>query len=139
VSPAKPRDSAGYSGRPLAQKLGIKPEATVALLDAPDGVEGLLEPLPGGVEVRRRNRGRRDTTIWFVTSRRAFERRFDAVARAVAEGTLWIAWPKRSSGVESDVTEDVVRDVALPRGMVDSKVCAIDEIWSGLRLTQRRT
>jgi hypothetical protein len=139
VSPAKPRDSAGYSGRPLAQKLGIGPEATVVLVDAPAGVEGLLEPLPGGVAVCRGNRGRREITIWFATSRRTFERRFDAVARAVAEGTLWIAWPKRSSGVESDITEDVVRAVALPRGMVDSKVCAIDETWSGLRLTRRRT
>ena len=139
MSHAKSPDRAGYSGRPLAGKLGIKPEATVVLVDAPAGVEDLLEPLPGGVAVRRGNRGRRDLTIWFVTSRRLFERRFDPVARAVAEGTLWIAWPKRSSGVETDITEDTIRDVALPRGLVDSKVCAIDETWSGLRLTKRRT
>jgi hypothetical protein len=139
VSPAKSRHSAGYSGRSPAQKLGIKPEGTVVLVDAPAGAAGLLEPLPGGVEVRRGNRGRRDITIWFVTSRRLFERRFDAVAGAVAEGTLWMAWPKRSSGVETDITEDTIREVALPRGLVDSKVCAIDETWSGLRLTRRRT
>ena len=139
MSPANPRDNAGYSGRPLTQKLGIKPETAVVLVDAPAAVEGLLEPLPGGVAVRRGNRGRRNVTLWFVISRRPFERRFDTVAGAVAEGTLWIAWPKRSSGVQTDITEDVVRDVALPRGMVDSKVCAIDETWSGLRLTRRRS
>ena len=139
MSAAEPRDAAGYSGRPLAQKLGIKPEATVVLVDAPAGAEALLEPLPAGVDLRLGNRGRRETTIWFVASRAAFERRFDTVARAVGEGTLWMAWPKRSSGVRSDLTEDAIRDVALPRGMVDSKVCAIDETWSGLRLTRRRT
>jgi hypothetical protein len=138
VSAAKPRDTAGYSGRPLAGKLGVKREATLVLVDAPEGFETLLEPLPGGVEVRRGNRGRREMTIWFVTSRAAFERRFDAVAGAVGEGTLWMSWPKRSSGVETDITEDTIREVALPRGLVDSKVCAIDETWSGLRLTRRR-
>jgi hypothetical protein len=139
VGAVKPGDTVGYSGRPLAQTLGIKPEATIVLVDAPDGIERLLEPLPGGVEVRRGNRGRREMTIWFVTSRRQLERRFDSVARAVAEGILWMSWPKGSSGVATDMTEDAIREVALPRGMVDSKVCAIDEIWSGLRLTRRRS
>jgi len=139
VTPAKAGRAAGYSGRPLAQKLGIKPETTVVLVAAPDGIEGLLEPLPDGVAVRRGNRGRRDATIWFVTSRREFERRFDAIAAVVGDGTLWMAWPKGSSAVETDVTEDAIREVALPRGLVDSKVCAIDETWSGLRLTRRRT
>jgi hypothetical protein len=89
--------------------------------------------------VRRGNRGRRETTIWFVTSRREFEHRFAAIAGAVGEGTLWMAWPRGSSGVETDMTEDSIREVALPRGLVDSKVCAIDETWSGLRLTKRRS
>jgi hypothetical protein len=139
VSAKETGAGAGYSGRPLAQKLGVKPETTVVLVAAPDMIEGLLEPLPDGVAVRRGNRGRRETTIWFVTSRREFERRFDAVAEAVGEGTLWMSWPKGSSGVETDMTEDAIREVALPRGLVDSKVCAIDETWSGLRLTRRRT
>ena len=130
---------AGYSGRPPAQKLGIKPEAAVVLVDAPQSIETLLEPLPDGVELRRGNRGRREMTIWFMTSRRDFERRFEAVARAVGEGTLWICWPKGSSGVDTDISEDAIREVALPRGMVDSKVCAIDQTWSGLRLTRRRS
>ncbi|HEX9968080.1 MAG TPA: DUF3052 domain-containing protein, partial [Solirubrobacterales bacterium] len=98
-----------------------------------------LEPLPEGVAVRRGNRGRREMTLWFVTERATFERRLDSVAEAVGEGTLWMAWPKRSSGVETDITEDTIRDVVLPRGLVDTKVCAIDETWSGLRLTRRRS
>jgi len=130
--------SAGYSGKPLAQKLGVKPDSRLVLVDAPDGIEKTLEPLPGGVTIRRGNRGNREMTIWFVTARSEFERRFGAVADAVAEGTLWMAWPKRSSGVETDLTEDTIREVALPAGLVDSKVCAIDETWSGLRLTRRR-
>ena len=121
------------------QKLGIKPEAVVVLVGAPEDFETTLGDLPGGATLRRGNRGRRDTTIWFVTSRREFERRFDAVAKAVGEGTLWMAWPKRSSGVETDLVEDSIRDVALPAGLVDTKVCAIDDTWSGLRLTRRRS
>ena len=131
--------AAGYSGKPLPEKLGIRRGSTLVLIAAPDGAERLLEPLPADVRLRRGNRGRRETTIWFVTSRRDFERRFEAVAAAVGEGALWMAWPKRSSGVETDLTEDSIREVALPAGMVDSKVCAIDETWSGLRLTRRRS
>jgi hypothetical protein len=131
--------SAGYSGKSLVEKLGVKPDSTLVLIGAPDGAERLLEPLPSGVTLRYGSRGHREMTIWFVTSRRELERRFDAVAKAVATGTLWMAWPKRSSGVETDLSEDVIRDVALAAGMVDTKVCAIDETWSGLRLTQRRS
>lgn len=131
--------SAGYSGKPLVEKLGVKPDSTLVLIGAPDGAGRLLEPLPSRVTLRHGNRGHREMTIWFVTSRRELERRFDAVAKAVAVGILWMAWPKRSSGVETDLTEDVIRDVALAAGMVDTKVCAIDETWSGLRLTQRRS
>jgi hypothetical protein len=131
--------AAGYSGKPLVEKLGVKPDSTLVLIGAPDGAERLLEPLPAGVALRHGNRGRRGMTIWFVTSRRELERRFGTVADAVAEGTLWMAWPKRSSGIDTDLTEDVIRDVALAAGMVDTKVCGIDETWSGLRLTRRRS
>lgn len=131
--------SAGYSGKPLVAKLGVKPDSTVVLIGAPAGVERLLEPLPPGARLRHGNRGRREMTIWFTTSRRELQRRFAAVEAAVAEGTLWMAWPKRSSGVDTDLTEDAIRDVALAAGMVDTKVCAIDETWSGLRLTRRRS
>lgn len=129
---------AGYSHRALVQKLGVKPGSRLVLVGAPDGIEELLDPLPEAVTLRRGNRGARETTLWFVTSHRELSRRFEKVAAAVGEGTLWMAWPKRSSGVETDLTEDMIREVALPRGMVDSKVCAIDETWSGLRLTRRR-
>lgn len=132
-------DSDPRSGRPLSQKLGIKEGTTVVLLDGPEGIEAMLAPLPDGVTIRRGNRGRREMTIWFVTARRDLERRFDAVAGAVGEGMLWMAWPKGSSAIETDLTENVVRDVALAVGMVDTKVCAIDETWSGLRLTRRRS
>lgn len=139
MAAARGQTSAGYSGKPLAQKLGVKPASTLVLIDAPEGIEALLAPLPEEVELRRGNRGRREMTIWFITARSAFARRFETVARAVGEGTLWMAWPKRSSGVKTDVTEDVIREVALPGGLVDTKVCAIDDTWSGLRLTRRRS
>jgi hypothetical protein len=122
----------------LVQKLGVKPGMVVALIDSPEEIGETLAPVPDGVALRAGNRGQRQMTLWFTTSRRAFERRFDAVAGAVGEGTLWVAWPKRSSGVETDMTEDVIRDVCLPAGLVDGKVCAIDATWSGLRLTRRR-
>jgi hypothetical protein len=131
--------SVGYSGKPLASKLGVKPGSTLVLIDPPEGIDKTLAPLPDGVTVRRGNRGKREMTIWFVTRHSAFERRFAAVANVVGEEILWMAWPKRSSGVDTDITEDTIRDVALPAGWVDSKVCAIDETWSGLRLTLRRT
>ncbi len=136
---ARLKPQAGYSGRPLTQKLGIKPGATIVLIDAPEDFAQTLGPLPEAVTLRRGNRGRREMTIWFTTSRRRFTQRFDPVARAVGEGTLWMAWPKGSSGVETDLNEDAIRDLALVKGMVDSKVCAIDATWSGLRLTRRRT
>jgi hypothetical protein len=132
-------DSGPRSGRPLAEKLGVKEGMTIAAIDAPAGIERTLAPLPPGVTLRSGNRGRREMTLWFVTSRAAFERRLPAVARAVGEGTLWMAWPKRSSGVETDLSEDAIREVVLPAGLVDTKVCAIDDTWSGLRLTRRRS
>jgi hypothetical protein len=140
ADPLVPEPASGpRSGRSLAEKLGVKEGTAIALLDAPPGFERTLAPLPAGASVRRGNRGQRQMTIWFVTSRRQLERRFAAVAAAVAEGTLWMAWPKRSSGVETDLSEDALREVALPAGMVDTKVCAIDDTWSGLRLTRRRS
>jgi hypothetical protein len=131
--------STGYSGKPLIEKLGVKPDSTLVLIDAPDGAERLLAPLPPGTTLRRGNRGKRETTVWFATSRHVYGRRLASVAKSVGEGTLWMAWPKRSSGVDTDMTEDVIRDLALDIGLVDTKVCAIDETWSGLRLTRRRS
>jgi hypothetical protein len=131
--------TAGYSGTPLRRKLGIKEGATVVLVSAPDGFEKTLGALPDDVTLRRGNRGAREITIFFTTSRADLERRFLQLARAVGEGTLWVAWPKQSSPIAADLNEDGIRDVALPRGLVDTKVCAIDADWSGLRLTRRRS
>jgi hypothetical protein len=129
---------AGYSGTPLPRKLGIKEGHRVGLLDAPDGFDRTLGELPDGAETRTSARGSLDVVVFFTASRSAFSRRFDSLARAIfPDGGLWIAWPKRASGLETDLTEDVVREIALARGLVDNKVCAIDETWSGLRLVYR--
>ncbi len=130
---------AGYSGTPLPKKLGIREEHSIALLDAPDGFADTLGPLPDGVLVRRSARGRNDVIVSFHTTRAGFEKRLPVAMRALdVAGGLWIAWPKRASGVPTDMTEDVVRAVGLPTGMVDNKVCAIDDTWSGLRLVLRK-
>ena len=130
--------TAGYSGTPLAKKLGIKDGHAVALLGAPDGFEATLEPLPDGVIFRRRAQGTNDVVVAFFTERAAFEGRLDAILRALdVDGGLWVAWPKKASKVPTDITEDTVREVCLPLGLVDNKVCAIDDVWSGLRVVWR--
>ena len=131
--------TAGYSGTPLAKKLGFKPGFTAAYIGAPDGFDALLGELPGDVVVRKQLRGPLDLIVCFVTARRDLEKRLPKLRPALApNGMLWIAWPKRASGVQTDMTEDVVREVALPTGLVDTKVAAIDETWSGLRLVIRK-
>jgi hypothetical protein len=127
---------AGYSGTPLPKKLGIKPGHRLALLGAPDGFE--LE-LPEDVSVRRRAGGKVDVILTFHTERAELEQRLPAL-RAMMEPAagLWIAWPKRASKLPTDITEDVLREIALPTGLVDNKVCAVDETWSGLRLVIRK-
>jgi hypothetical protein len=130
--------SAGYSGTPLPRKLGIKPGARLGLIGAPDGFDQTLGELPPDVGVRRRLQGPLDVIVAFHRSREEFERRLPALARALdPAGGLWIAWPKRSSGVPTDLTENVIRELALAGKLVDNKVCAIDEVWSGLRLVVR--
>jgi hypothetical protein len=128
---------AGYSGTPLAIKLGIKEGHRLAFPGAPDGFRGLLE-LPDGVTVKSRASGPLDVIVFFTKSRAELERRLPALRRAMDPAAgLWIAWPKRSSGVETDMTEDVARDLGYANRLVDNKVCAIDETWSGLRLVIR--
>jgi hypothetical protein len=123
---------------PLPKKLGIKPESRLALVGAPHGFGETLGQLPERVEVRSRARGPLDVIVFFTTSAAELRRRFDKLAQALdPAGALWVAWPKKSSGVATDLTEDGVREVALPKGLVDNKVCAIDETWSGLRLVIR--
>jgi hypothetical protein len=126
---------AGYSGTPLPQKLGVKPGARVALVDAP---RGFALELPLEAKLVDGKAREVDVIVWFVTARAAFAKKLASVsARLQPAGGLWIAWPKKTSGVATDMTENVVREVALPTGLVDNKVCAIDDTWSGLRLVVR--
>ena len=130
---------AGYSGTPLARKLGIAEGAAIAVLNAPPGYLDGTIVLPADVAVRTDIRGRVDLIHLFTTSRAELARRIDALGRAIhPAGTLWVSWPKRASRVETDLTEDVIREVALPVGLVDVKVAAIDDTWSGLKLVWRR-
>ncbi|MEA2229885.1 MAG: hypothetical protein QOF04_3515 [Solirubrobacteraceae bacterium] len=139
MSAAGATPGAGYSGTPLQKKLGFKAGFAAAYVNAPDGFDELLGALPDGVAVRARLRGPLDLIVCFVTERRELERRLAALRGALAPaGMLWIAWPKRASGVPTDMTENVVREVALPTGLVDTKVAAIDDTWSGLRLVIRK-
>ncbi len=129
----------GYSGTPLVRKLGIKPDARLGLIAAPEGFDATLGELPPGVRVRRRLGAQPfDVVVAFFKDRAGLEARLPALAAALdPAGGLWIAWPKRASGVATDLTDDVVRTLGLATGLVDNKVCAIDPVWSGLRLVYR--
>ena len=130
--------TAGYSGTPLPSKLGIKPGMRVAWPGAPEHFAALLGDL-SSVIVLTRPGASMDVVVLFATRRGVLERRLPALVEAIRPaGATWVAWPKRSSSVATDITEDVVRDVALPIGLVDTKVCAIDETWSGLKLVIRK-
>jgi len=133
-----PDTLAGYSHRSLVEKLGIPPGARIAILNAPRGYRAALGKLPVGVRVTAAARGQIPFIHFFATSRKALEANFGALVRTLTpDGALWISWPKKASGVLTDMTEDVVRAVALPTGLVDVKVAAIDEVWSGLKLVRR--
>lgn len=132
---------AGYSGTPLPAKLGIKPDMRVALLHAPDGIESTLGPLPDGVSIQHRVRRnqRVDLIVAFVTEREHLARNIGwLVSTLPPDGAFWVAWPKKASKMNTDMTDHAVRDVALPMGWVDVKVCAIDATWSGLKLVLRK-
>ena len=129
---------AGYSKRSLADKLGIQPGMRLALLAAPAGYDETLGSLPPGVVVARAARGRFDLVQLFLHRASDLDRRLPALREAIAPaGAIWASWPKKASGVATDVTEDLVRERALANGLVDVKVCAVDEIWSGLKLVIR--
>ena len=124
---------AGYSGTPLLKKLGVKDAGRVLLVNAPKDLPEELKPLAKGV------RGEVDLAILFVKSLAEFNRDWSAVSsRIVPDGALWVAWPKKASGVVTDLTENVIRDFALRTEFVDVKVCAIDDTWSGLKLVIRK-
>ena len=128
---------AGYSGTPLVKKLGIAAGARMALVNAPRGFAQELGKLPAGV--KKAADGELDFVLLFAKDSAEMKKHLNGLARHLEPaGMLWVAWPKKASGVATDLTENVVRDVALLMGLVDVKVCAIDEIWSGLKLVVRK-
>lgn len=130
---------AGYSGTPLAKKLGIKDGSVVALVDAPAGFMAELEPIPLAVRFIEVGSEAADVVVAFHTVRAVLAERWKGLGAAIQPaGGLWIAWPKKASKVPTDITEDVLREIGLPTGLVDNKVCAINETWSGLRFAWRK-
>ncbi|HEY6726340.1 MAG TPA: DUF3052 family protein [Polyangiaceae bacterium] len=130
---------AGYSGTPLAKKLGIEAEARVLARNAPRDYLSWLDPLPTGATVSARVRGTVDIVHLFVTKRSDLARQLgDSIERIAPDGAIWVSWPKKAAKVATDITEDTVRELALPLGLVDVKVCAVSEIWSGLKLVIRK-
>ncbi len=130
----------GYSGTPLVRKLGFRPEMSVVLLHAPPNLTDLLAELPKGVKLGRRLTPHADVVMIFVQYARDLSPKVLALKAAVApDGMVWVAWPKQASKVPTDLTENVIREIVLPTGLVDVKVCAIDETWSGLKVVIRKT
>ena len=127
---------AGYSGTPLVKKLGIKQNFNIAFVNAPVGFTRLLD-LPSGVKLSSRSQ-QKDFILFFTRSKRELETKFSLYSGQLnASGMLWISWPKKASGVATDLSENIVRDIGLANGMVDVKVCAIDDVWSGLKFVFR--
>ena len=130
---------AGYSGTPLFKKLGITEDSKVWLIGAPRGFESLLVGKPAGASVSRRSRIGVDMALCFATRAGDLRAKVERAREVIPpDGAIWTAWPKRASKVPTDITEDVLRDLFLPTGLVDIKVCAIDETWSGLKFVTRR-
>jgi CheY-like chemotaxis protein len=129
---------AGYSGTPLPKKLGIKPSSRVLLAGAPGGFRGTLGALPEGVRLMERYRAAPDLILWFVRSREELERAVDKWAARVGKGGIWIIWQKKSSGIQSGLTQAIVRRAGLDAGLVDYKIASLDETWSGLRFSVRK-
>ncbi|HEX5687041.1 MAG TPA: DUF3052 family protein [Ideonella sp.] len=139
ASPAKATGAAGYSGTPLSRKLGLQPGMVVHVANEPQGYRDWLAPLPAGLRFAPRLGA--DTTLvhLFVDDKRDLAETLRRCREQLAaDATVWVSWPKKSSKVPTDVTEDVVREVALPLGWVDVKVCAVSEVWSGLKLVVRK-
>ena len=130
---------AGYSRTPLTKKLGIKPGCRLYVKDPPKGYKKLISPLPVGVRFVPHLATGMDLIHLFISSRARLASALPALMKKMkADGALWVSWPKKASSVATDVTEDLIRQVALPLGLVDVKVCAVDETWSGLKLVIRK-
>jgi hypothetical protein len=129
----------GYLGTPLAKKLGYKPSSRAVLIEAPKDYLALVEPLPEAVEFERIATSKTDLVHVFVAERANLAKALGALRKKVKpEAAVWVSWPKKSAKVATDITEDVIRQVALPLGFVDIKVCAVSEVWSGLKLVVRK-
>lgn len=130
---------AGYSGTPLAKKLGIKEGGSVVVLGAPDGYRDFLAPLPDGVAFGSRVMASTDIVHLFVTQSEELAGQLAVLRHAIrSDAAVWVSWPKKASKVPTDVTEETIREVALPLGFVDVKVCAVTAVWSGLKLVIRK-
>jgi hypothetical protein len=130
---------AGYSGTPLARKLGIKDGSRIFLLNAPGNYLQLVAPLPAGVQVAHQITSHTDIVHIFSTKKEELSQALrTSLQKMRPDGMIWLSWPKKSSKVPTDITEDTIREVALPLGLVDIKVCAVDDVWSGLKLVIRK-
>ena len=128
-----------YTDKPLAGKLGLKPDSSLALVEAPEGFERLLGALPKGATLRRGLRGRADLVLWFVRSEKELRRALPKWKRAAESGArIWVAWPKKTSPLAADLTQDLVRTTPHAHGLVDFKICAIDADWSGMCFAKRK-
>ncbi len=130
---------AGYSGTPLAKKLGIKSGVVLHIVNAPANYAALLDPLPANVTIAAGQARELDLVHIFAATRSELSRSLGVFLTKIKQnGAIWVSWPKKASGIPSEITEDTVREVALPLGLVDIKVCAVDEVWSGLKLVIRK-
>lgn len=130
----------GYSGTPLVRKLGLKPGQVLYLSGAPENYFDLTAPLPPSLTVQQRLSAPFDVAHIFCRARSDLQKKIPrCLEKLKPGGAIWVSWPKRASGVHTDITEDTIRETALPLGLVDVKVCAVDETWSGLRLVRRKT
>ncbi len=140
ANPVKPESNlAGYSGTPLPKKLGIKPNATVLLVNAPKDFAQTLGELPAGAKLNTDGTGKVDLILWFLRRRIELEDRIQDMRALTGTGGIWLAWPKQTSGLATDLTQNIVRETGLANGLVDYKVCAIDATWSGLKFALRKT
>ena len=131
---------AGYSGTPLSKKLGIAPPMTLVSIDAPGEYRAWLGKLPGGVSIVSRAARPLRAVHVFATRRAVLEKHLAGLRKSLEQsGFVWVSWPKKAAKVETDITEDTIREIALPLGFVDIKVCAVSDVWSGLKLVIRRS
>ena len=129
----------GYSGTPLAKKLGVKPASRICAIGAPENYAELLAPLPDGVKFERRPNSRTDIAHVFTVHKDELSAHLRSLREKLsAEAAIWVSWPEKASKVSTTITEDAIRELAFPLGLVDVKVCAVTEVWSGLKLVVRR-